>query len=138
MPNLHDLACIDGQRRHARGRNLRHQRLDALGDGDAVLVELVLPQEAVHQRALQLQLGRETLGPGALMGEGANDLVDADHDGLLLGLLIMDWKRAPGNRRGCTALAGVTCSTTELRTYRPEGLSPPTLRLRSNSPLHHL
>jgi hypothetical protein len=28
----------------------------------------------------------------------------------------MDWKRVPGNRRGCTALAGVTRSTAELRT----------------------
>src|SRR5260370_40464764 len=116
MLKVGDLARVEGERGHARRVNLRRQRLDALGDGDAVLVELVLPQEAVHQRALQLHLGRETLGPGALMGEGANDLVDADHDGLLLGLMIMDWKRAPGNRRGCTALAGVTGSTTELRT----------------------
>ena len=45
-----------------RRLDLRHERLDAIGDGDAVLVELVLPQEAVHQRALQLHLGREAPG----------------------------------------------------------------------------
>ena len=85
MPELHLLARLDGERRHALGRDLRHQRLDALGDGDAVLVELVFPQEAVHQRALQLHLRREALCPRTLMGEGADDLVDPDHDGLLLG-----------------------------------------------------
>jgi hypothetical protein len=85
MPKLHPLARIDDERRHARGLDLRHQRLDALGDGDTILVELVFPQQAVHERALQLHLGRETLGPGALMREGANDLVKLDHDGLLLG-----------------------------------------------------
>ena len=43
----------------------------------------------------------------------------------------------PGNRRVCTALAGITCSATELRTYRPEGLEPSTLCVRSNRTLHH-
>jgi hypothetical protein len=85
MPQLHGLARLDRQRRDAIGRDLRHQRTDAVGDGNAVLVELVLPQQAVHQRALQLHLGRETPGAGALMREGANEFVQLDHDGLLWG-----------------------------------------------------
>jgi hypothetical protein len=85
MPKLHHLARLDGERRDARGLDLRHQRLDALGDRNAVLVELVLPQEAVHQRALQRHFGCEALSPRALEGESANDLVQSDHDGLLLG-----------------------------------------------------
>ena len=85
MSKLHRLARLDGERRDARGLDLRHERPDAVGDSDAVLVELVLPQEAVHQRAPQLHLGREAPSARAFMGEGANDLVDRDHDGLLLG-----------------------------------------------------
>jgi len=59
VTQLHHLARLDGQLGRARGRDRRHQRLDAIGDRDAVLVKLVLPEEAVHQRALQLELGRE-------------------------------------------------------------------------------
>jgi hypothetical protein len=85
VPQLHHLARLDRELRDARGRDLRHQRLDAVGDGNAILVELVLPKEAVHQRPLQLHLGREAHGARALSREGANDLVEPDHDGLLLG-----------------------------------------------------
>src|SRR5215472_909828 len=93
MPQLHHLARLDGECRDPLGVDLRHQRLDAVGDGDAVLIELILPEEAVHQRALQLHLGRETLAACALMGESANDLVEPDHDGLLSGLSV--------NGKGC-------------------------------------
>jgi len=61
MPQLHDLACLDGECGDAIGRDPRHQRLDAVGNRDSVLVELVLPQQAVHQRAPQLHLRRERL-----------------------------------------------------------------------------
>src|SRR5579862_2686139 len=109
MPQLHHLAGLDGERGRARGLDLRDQRLDAVGDGNAVLVELVLPEEAVHQRALERHFGREALAARALMGKGANDLVQTDHDGLLFGLIVME-KTAPGNRRVCTAREGVACS----------------------------
>jgi hypothetical protein len=83
VTQLHHLARLDGKRGDPRRWHLRHQRLDALGDGDAVLVKLVLPQKAVHERALQLHLGREAPAARALMGESAHDLVQADHVGLL-------------------------------------------------------
>src|SRR5262249_34443900 len=79
MPQLHLLAGLDRKRRDAFGIDLRHEHLDALGDGDAILVELILPEETVHQRALQLHLGREALAPRALVRECANELVELDH-----------------------------------------------------------
>ncbi len=137
MPQLHHLAGLDGERGRARGLDRRDQRLDAVGDGNAVLVELVLPEEAVHQRALERHFGREALAARALMGEGANDLVQTDHDGLLFGLIVME-KTAPGNRRVCTAREGNrTLCPTELRMYHPGGIEPPALRSRSNRTLHH-
>ena len=74
---------VDGERGDTLRSDLLDQRFDALGDRNAVLVELVLPEEAVHQGALQRHLGREALRPATLMGEDASDLVQADHDGLL-------------------------------------------------------
>ena len=75
VAEVHHLARLDGQcgrlLRGDRGHELGH----ALGDGDAVLVELVLPQEAIHQAPAQFLLGRESAGAAAFMGEDAQEPV---------------------------------------------------------------
>ena len=105
VPQLHHLARLEGECRDPLRVDLGHQRLDALGDGDAVLVELVLPQEAVHQRPLQRHFRREAPGLRALMREGLNDLVQLDHESLLL--VDCDGKNGAGEQaRAATAIKG--------------------------------
>ena len=58
MAQLHRCARLDGERSDLLGIDLRHERADALGDGDAVLVELVLPEHAGEDAAPQRLLGR--------------------------------------------------------------------------------
>ena len=75
MAELHHLARLDRQRGRLLRVDRRHELRHAVGDGDAVLVELVLPQEAVHQAPPQLLLRREAAGAGAFMGEDAQEPV---------------------------------------------------------------
>ena len=83
VAQLHVLARGYRERGDALGLDARHELLDAVGDGNAVLVELILPEEAVHQRALQLVGGRERLGRRAFPREYALELVERGHESLL-------------------------------------------------------
>lgn len=68
----------------AQASGLTVQRLDALGDGNAILIELILPQEAVHERAPKLLLRARSALRAPPSWVKTHDLVELDHDGLLL------------------------------------------------------
>src|SRR5271170_4586028 len=56
VTQLHLLACFDRKRSHLSRVYLRNKSGDALGDGRAILIELVLPQHAGQHRAPQLRV----------------------------------------------------------------------------------
>jgi hypothetical protein len=89
MAQLHLCAGVDRDLRNHVRRDLRHQRLDAIGDRLAVLVELILPKHAVHHRPAKLGLRPERARRRAFMRsrllEALED-VEFCHDGALLGL----------------------------------------------------
>ncbi len=75
VTQVEHLARLDGQGRHDRGVEIGRQRGDTVGDGLAVLVELVLPQEAGEHRAAQGLFGRQMNRRRALVRDAsAGDL----------------------------------------------------------------
>jgi hypothetical protein len=73
VAQVEDLARLDRDRRQGGGRHLLGALDDARRDGLPVLVELVLPQQAGHDRAAQPLLSRE-LGVGRCALVRANGL----------------------------------------------------------------
>ncbi len=73
--------------------DLRHERANALGDGDAILIELVFPEHRVHQRAAELLLRCEGAAFGALMRANGFGLVDLGHGSPLSSSLTFNIKQ---------------------------------------------
>lgn len=67
------VAGFDGERGHGGGIDLGGRLEDAVGDGLAALVGLLLPQQAGQHRAAQLLLRRDPLSGRALVGPDAWD-----------------------------------------------------------------
>ena len=67
MTQLHLLARLNGERGNLRGFDARNQRSDAIGNGHAILVELVLPQHVGQHGAPQLRFRADLRSGRALM-----------------------------------------------------------------------
>ena len=77
MTQLHRGASLDGEGGDLFGVNLGDELADAACDGDAVLVELALPEHAGEDRAPQGLLGSEDGRGCAFVGARAREMSSA-------------------------------------------------------------